>query len=212
MKYCLIIVSLILTWVPSTSYVLGATKADCVSACTYESAVTCDAFKKHKAKLCRTKLLHKCRKSGVAACPSAPANKYPEGFPCRADVECDSGRCEGFCKGCYPGNDGTENNCGGTCATKCEDYENCGVDSDCRISGACRGFYDGSAKFCVPLSCTDGVKDGSETDVDCGGYAVTGGHDYCGGCATGQNCSGVPQSWAYYSCASGVCDLNGLCL
>jgi hypothetical protein len=209
MKSCLIIVSLILTSVPS--YALRATKADCVSACTYESSVTCDTFKKHKARLCRTKLLHKCRKAGTSECPPAPDHKYPQGFPCRAHSECDSGDCEGICKGCYPGNDGTTNSCGGTCETKCQDYENCRVDSDC-VNGSCRILISGSLNFCVPLTCTDGVKDGVETDVDCGGYAVTGGHDYCGGCATGQNCSGPPQSWQYYSCASGVCDLNGLCL
>lgn len=49
---------------------------------------------------------------------------------------------------------------------------------------------------CVPASCLDGVKNGSETDVDCGGPA-------CGPCADGKTCK-VPLD-----CGSVSCDYSG---
>jgi hypothetical protein len=46
-------------------------------------------------------------------------------------------------------------------------------------------------------TCTDGVKNGSETDVDCGGS--------CGPCANEQRCL------TFTDCQSGVCAPNGTC-
>jgi hypothetical protein len=57
--------------------------------------------------------------------------------------------------------------------------------------------------FCSPLVpdpalCTDGILNGSETDVDCGGES-------CGDCASGKHCQDVGD------CASGLCD-SGTCV
>lgn len=61
---------------------------------------------------------------------------------------------------------------------------------------------DGSAPKTDQLpavpSCTDGIKNGSETDIDCGG-------NDCTGCADGKACKG------YADCATGTCS-GGICV
>lgn len=60
----------------------------------------------------------------------------------------------------------------------------CIQGSDCR-TGHCQ------ENICVPATCVDGVKDGDETDVDCGGS--------CTACADGLGCQSGDD------CQSGVC-------
>jgi hypothetical protein len=53
---------------------------------------------------------------------------------------------------------------------------------------------------CAPAdSCNNGVRDGDETDVDCGGAT-------CNACAAGQMCH------AGGDCHTGLCDVSGVCL
>jgi hypothetical protein len=49
----------------------------------------------------------------------------------------------------------------------------------------------------VVAPCADGVLDGDESDIDCGGS--------CGKCANGKRCDFA------FDCASGVCGANGVC-
>ncbi|MFO0675763.1 MAG: hypothetical protein U0169_04475 [Polyangiaceae bacterium] len=67
----------------------------------------------------------------------------------------------------------------------------CNVDTDCTNSATPRC----QAGTCVAATCTDGVKNGSETDQDCGGT--------CSPCAVGKICGGSND------CTTGVC--NGTC-
>ena len=89
--------------------------------------------------------------------------------------------------------------------------EDCGASSDCQAftceSETCKAtpaakntpctdapgdeVCNGEGE-CVPASCTDGVLDGKETDVDCGG-------DACGACDNGKLCL------AGIDCQSGYC-------
>src|SRR5262245_44455415 len=55
----------------------------------------------------------------------------------------------------------------------------------------------GCNEFHIVASCTDGVKNGAEADVDCGG-------DACTGCALGRACHTQPD------CSTGDC-INGFC-
>src|SRR5690606_23712945 len=56
------------------------------------------------------------------------------------------------------------------------DCVECLLDEDCNVGQAlCVGGE------CVSASCGDGVKNGDETDVDCGGI--------CPGCANGMSCA-----------------------
>jgi len=61
----------------------------------------------------------------------------------------------------------------------------CNVDTDCP-TGVCQ------AGVCVTTTCLDGVKNGTETDVDCGG-------PNCGGCTPGKACVFASD------CQTGVC-------
>jgi cysteine-rich repeat protein len=79
--------------------------------------------------------------------------------------------------------------CGGPDCVKCGDGYQCGSGGDC-LNGVCGNG------FCLEASCTDNVKNGSETDVDCGGT--------CDVCAILEACS------APADCVSGICS-NGTC-
>jgi hypothetical protein len=69
----------------------------------------------------------------------------------------------------------------------------CLSDADC-ASKVCE------AGVCADASCGDGVKNGSESDVDCGGS--------CGGCALGESC-GVAADCASKVCTGGTCVAAG---
>jgi hypothetical protein len=64
--------------------------------------------------------------------------------------------------------------------------QGCRSDAECRL-GTCGGGV------CVAASCQDGVRNRTESDVDCGGS------DGCPVCAVGKLCSGVAD------CAGGAC-------
>ena len=82
--------------------------------------------------------------------------------------------------------------CGGsaTGCARCANGKMCTSGGDCQ-SLAC------SANQCVASSCTDTIKNGDETDVDCGGS--------CAKCNPGQTCKVAND------CASGVCT-GGKCV
>src|SRR4029453_13035836 len=63
--------------------------------------------------------------------------------------------------------------------------------ADC-TGGVCSGFV------CQPPTCFDGVRNGAESDVDCGG-------GLCALCASGSGC--VSSS----DCATGIC-FEGVCV
>ena len=52
-----------------------------------------------------------------------------------------------------------------------------------------------------PPSCTDGLKNAKETDVDCGGSA-------CGACKVGKMCNGVDANCESNACVAGVCGIH----
>ena len=78
--------------------------------------------------------------------------------------------------------------CGAPSGPKAGQCVDCNVDTDC-ASSVC------IANTCAAATCGDGVKNGSETGVDCGGG--------CTGCADGAACANGDD------CASKVCDVAG---
>jgi hypothetical protein len=105
-------------------------------------------------------------------------------------MQCGGGKCT---PNCMDGEvDGTETDidCGGSCPMGCGVGKKCKIDPDC-ASNAC----DMSTFLCVASQCTDGQKDGAETDIDCGG-------GMCMGCAVGRNCK------VDTDCTSMACDAN----
>ncbi|MGC4070716.1 MAG: hypothetical protein QM784_39800 [Polyangiaceae bacterium] len=64
----------------------------------------------------------------------------------------------------------TDTDCGGSCTTKCAAGQSCSVTSDCAQTIANTLCTN---KICTPPGCTDKIKSGQETDVDCGGPQCT---------------------------------------
>jgi len=79
----------------------------------------------------------------------------------------------------------TDIDCGGTCPP-CGGNMSCLIDSDCASNFCVAGL-------CQAVSCDDGVVNGDESDVDCGGY-------YCEKCDANKTCV------SNYDCVSAFCD------
>ena len=96
-------------------------------------------------------------------------------------------------------NDGLQNqgetdvDCGGaTICLRCGIGKSCGGSSDC-TTGNCSGGT------CQALpTCMDGIKNGGETGIDCGGMTM------CPRCGTGQGCS-LASDCTNQVCQGGMC-------
>ena len=84
----------------------------------------------------------------------------------------------------------TDKDCGGPGCDPCQANLGCKVNADC-VSKNC----DTSISKCAAESCTDGVINGKETDLDCGG-------GFCPGCGVTQLCK-LPSD-----CKGGICTSN----
>jgi hypothetical protein len=63
--------------------------------------------------------------------------------------------------------DETDTDCGGSCGATCKDT---GPQQKCKVAGDCiSGVCSGTPLVCQPPACNDGVRNGAETDKDCGG-------------------------------------------
>lgn len=86
--------------------------------------------------------------------------------------------------------DETDIDCGGSCPDGCDPGQVCVDGEDCN-SKKC----DDTTKKCVAATCSDEIKNGAETDVDCGGPAPT-----CSKCKDNDDCL------LDRDCESGDCD------
>ncbi|CAF1117654.1 unnamed protein product [Adineta ricciae] len=132
--------------------------------------------------------------------PCLPVKQCHDGLRCSNASDCVSSVCtSGFCQ-VSTCNDGVRNgdetgiDCGGSCASqkKCADYIGCFNSLDC-INGIC------TANLCQVPTCNDGVMNGNETDVDCGGPCLPAKQ-----CRDGLRCSNASD------CVSSVCT-SGFC-
>lgn len=128
----------------------------------------------------------------------------PDGGSCVADADCESGRCgEGGVCSAPACDDGVQNgdelgvDCGGPCAAACPDGTACTTADEC-LSEVCgtTGCPAGVARCCAAPSCTDGISNGNETGVDCGGG--------CPRCPELQPCR-VAADCASNNCFFGQC-------
>lgn len=116
---------------------------------------------------------------------------------CLEDADCGGGELVCDQQACVPDSceNGIEENdkgetdvdCGGGGCNPCFEGDKCESGPDCE-SGVC------STQICQASSCNDNKKNGSESDVDCGGFAAA-----CPRCSPGDGCG------ANDDCASGVC-------
>jgi hypothetical protein len=138
-----------------------------------------------------------CGGTGCAACGS---NKS-----CQADSDCQSGDCfegvcirkapEGTCDDGLKNGEETDTDCGGLFCPQCGITRRCKVASDC-VSRVCSP--EGQCVTGIP-GCSNNVKDGVETDIDCGGDGNS-----CSRCDVGDVC--IKNS----DCNSGKCT-SGSC-
>jgi hypothetical protein len=103
--------------------------------------------------------------SGCLKC--LPGKSCTSGLDCWSSICNSNGKCEApSCTDHVQNQDETGQDCGGGCPA-CADGYNCLRHSDCQ-SGVCKASMPGMANTCQPPTCTDGVKNGEETGVDCG--------------------------------------------
>jgi hypothetical protein len=122
---------------------------------------------------------------------------------CGTNSDCQSGYCDFYDGRCYSigptcangFRDGTETDydCGGGACPPCD------IDYRCHVASDCISDYCTPAGWCElpPLLCKDGIKDGDESDVDCGGPT-------CERCAEGKACR-VGSDCRSSDCVSRVC-------
>ncbi|MBI5509768.1 MAG: hypothetical protein HY903_13520 [Deltaproteobacteria bacterium] len=126
----------------------------------------------------------------------------PPGVACGVDADCTGGLCAGTCQPTC--SDGVLNqdergvDCGGLCALFANGSLTCAPGTPCDVPADCTsGFCNGTCQVssCVP---PDGIKNGAETDVDCGGLD-------CLGCQPSQGCL------LDADCAVGFCNTGKVC-
>ncbi len=91
----------------------------------------------------------------------------------------------------------TGQDCGGP------DCQPCGPGSSCNVNGDCNGTCDASddaSVMCVEPSCTDGVQNNDETDIDCGGT--------CAAMDPLKKCPDPKKCLEPKDCLSGVCQVG----
>ena len=112
---------------------------------------------------------------------------------CSTDKECALGVCVlPACTDKELSSGETGIDCGGGECPVCPDGDPCGKDEDCE-SGVCDSESPVDPLECQPAACDDLVKNGAESDTDCGG-------DECPACAETKLCT------KHSDCGSGVCN------
>jgi hypothetical protein len=129
----------------------------------------------------------KCNEDGTGYGACEGEGDVPKGVPCsRGDAAAGVCNGTGTCVECNKGTD---------CATGVCTNAMCCVPTTCAALGKTCGMApDGCLGM---LDCNDNIKDGTETDVDCGGAN-------CPQCANGKTCD-VGTDCAGGTCASGTC-------
>ncbi len=141
---------------------------------------------------------------------SCPGCQWPD-MKCKVDTDCASKSCiNGACAAatCSDGlQNGSESSvdCGGIASGSgcpvCGTGKTCSMDTDC-ADKACKGGT------CVPAACNDGVQNGSETGVDCGGAVLASGCTLCPdyqGCLFNTDCQSKVCG-IYFACEAPTCN------
>jgi hypothetical protein len=107
-----------------------------------------------------------CGGTACLPCPTGDACKIPNDC---VSLVCVSNICIApSCSDMVQNGTETDRDCGGSCPSACGATQKCTVPKDCQ-SGVCLPTMPGSSNTCAAPTCTDGVQNGSETGVDCGG-------------------------------------------
>lgn len=139
---------------------------------------------------------------GPVCAPCADNLACGQARDCRSGV-CDAATLRCAAPSCADGvTNGSESDrdCGGSCPIACAVGQRCGQGRDC-LSASCN--TEATPPVCVAPSCTDGVKNGSETDLDCGGGCPE-------RCVLGQRCA-THTDCSTARCESGTQTCASLC-
>ena len=159
--------------------------------------------------------------------------KCATGQGCDAPTDCTTDVCTANLCVANSCTDGVQNghetdvDCGGFDCPRCPDAEMCLLASDC-VDGVCKTTTTMGLR-CAPPSYTDGVKNGSETDVDCGGTGdptlhgcpptdsciadtdcTSDGCDYTKHCAIHRSCAGTKSGQRYGADTCGAGGAGGI--
>ncbi len=142
--------------------------------------------------------------AGDASAPPLPTDNRADGQACTAAPECTSSVCTaGLCAHAAP-NDGVMNggetdvDCGGVGSAVTDGAMACGDGLHCLLATDCTSHVCTGGTCAVP-SCTDTVKNGAETDVDCGGGV-------CPACAVTKGCLVAGD------CSTSACNYDHACV
>jgi hypothetical protein len=154
---------------------------------------------------CRDRVLS-AGESGIDCGGSSTCRRCFAGEGCAVKADCASEApiCDPTTKLCsqpmcmdtFKNVDETDVDCGGSCSG-CAETKACLQTSDCATGLEC----EPTGKTCVTPTCTDTWKNGSETDVDCGGSCTT-------KCAENKTC----QNDSDCATAAPVCDSTHVCV
>jgi hypothetical protein len=149
------------------------------------AAECCDALPCPEGQLCKAGVCQAAPSSGDAGGCRGSECPLPENIVPLPEPSCDDSAL---------GPEEADIDCGGVCGSTCRAGQACRADADCSAGLFCPA----SSSRCSAVSCGDGVRNGAELLIDCGGGE-------CPGCADGTACSTAAD------CRSGVCDGAGRC-
>jgi hypothetical protein len=142
---------------------------------------------------------------GGATC-DAQDRTCPNGEMCLVGPDCQSKVCTGDVCQVPTCTDGQENgqetdvDCGGPLCDSTG--HQCPVGDKCIIAEDCTSLLCDASNHCPAPSCMDGVKNGSETGIDCGNTAMSG----CPACVVGQGCN-VGSDCQSMRCTANICEV-----
>jgi cysteine-rich repeat protein len=143
---------------------------------------------------------------GGATCDGS-GHKCADTKKCSIDLDCANGYCNQLvtphvcatpaCNDSAKNGSETDTDCGGaTCdglGDRCADTKSCLVGNDC-LDGVC----DGTNHCAAPL-CNDAVRNGTETDLDCGGATCD---------TAGDRCADTKKCGVDNDCTNGYCNIG----
>ncbi len=198
----------------------GTTNAASGTACSDNVGKVCDGSGKCAACLAATDCPAPTTACKITACdPNAHTcgtTNVAKGSACSDSngVVCDGlGACvAAHCADGLKDSDETDLDCGGSCGATCKDEA---PQQACKVAGDCiNGVCSGSPLRCQPPTCGDGVKNGKETDIDCGGPD-------CGlaktcapgkGCAVASDCASAAACSGNNYTAPSTCNGSNICV
>ncbi|CAF3954656.1 unnamed protein product [Adineta steineri] len=118
--------------------------------------------------------------------PIGSGNTGYKCIDCSSGADVMNGACPALtCTDGVKNQDESDVDCGGAiCSKKCSPQQGCKSSSDCANNNC-----DTTTKKCLAPTCTDGVKNQDESDVDCGGAACSKKCSPQQGCSSSSDCS-----------------------